>query len=278
MKCKLRLGLWMLMLCLCSFASAQTDSLTDKQRINPAAKEELNQGVQDYKQSRYESAIQHFTEATKLAPQFVPAHLYLATALAQQYVPGVDTPENLKFADDATESYKQVLILDPKNVTALKGLAYLELNMKRFEEAKSYYRQASQLYPLDPEPFYSVGVIDWTECYKRRMDERSKWELSQDDPPSTTQRFCPKLRADNLPLIEDGMQALKKAIELRPDYDDAMVYLNLLFRERADIQCGDEAARSDDEAQANAWTNKAMAVRKRKIEKVSQNQKAPQNQ
>ena len=278
MKSRFRLRLWMLMLCLCSFASAQTDSLTDKERISPAAKEELNLGVQDYKQARYESAIQHFREATRLAPQFVTAHLYLATAWLQQYIPGVDTPENLKFADSATESYKQVLALDAKNVTALKSLAYLNLNLRKFEDAKDYYRQASQEDPLDPEAFYSVGVVDWMQSYKRRMDERSKWDLPQDDPSSTTQPFCPKLRADNLPLIEDGMQAVKKAIELRPDYDDAMAYLNLLFRERAEVQCGDDAARSYDEDQADAWTNKAMAARKRKLEKASQNQQAPPNQ
>src|SRR5256885_2562116 len=29
-------------------------------------------------------------------------------------------------------------------------------------------------------------------------------------------------------LVDEGIAALKKAIELRPDYDDAMAYLNLM--------------------------------------------------
>ena len=32
---------------------------------------------------------------------------------------------------------------------------------------------------------------------------------------------------------------LEKALELRPDYDDAMAYMNLMYRERADLQCDD---------------------------------------
>ena len=34
-------------------------------------------------------------------------------------------------------------------------------------------------------------------------------------------------------MIEDGIAELEKALQLRPDYDDAMAYLNLLYRERA---------------------------------------------
>ena len=35
-------------------------------------------------------------------------------------------------------------------------------------------------------------------------------------------------------IIEEGIESLKKAISLRPDYDDAMAYLNLLYRRKAD--------------------------------------------
>jgi tetratricopeptide (TPR) repeat protein len=277
MRYRLRLGLWMLTLCLCAFACAQTDAPADKDKISPAAREEFNQGVQDYRQARYESAITHFREAARLSPEFVVAHLYQATALMQQYVPGVDTPKNLGFADQAIESYKQVLVLDPKNVTAMKGLASINLNLKKFEEAKSYYRQASQVDPVDPEAFYSIGVADWAQSYKRRMGERSKRGLPPNDTSSSTQSFCPKLRTDNLPLIEDGIPVLKKAIDLRPDYDDAMVYLKLLLRERAEIECNDEAARTDDERQAGEWFNKAMTARKQRLEKATEHQ-PPQDQ
>lgn len=36
-------------------------------------------------------------------------------------------------------------------------------------------------------------------------------------------------------LVDDGIASLKKAIELNPEYDDAMTYLNLLYRRKADM-------------------------------------------
>jgi len=37
------------------------------------------------------------------------------------------------------------------------------------------------------------------------------------------------------PLVDEGIADLQKAISLRPDYDDAMAYLNLLYRRKADM-------------------------------------------
>jgi hypothetical protein len=37
------------------------------------------------------------------------------------------------------------------------------------------------------------------------------------------------------PTIDEGIAALKRALGLNPNYDDAMVYLNLLYRRKADV-------------------------------------------
>ena len=58
------------------------------------------------------------------------------------------------------------------------------------------------------------------------------------------------------------MQYLNKAVELNPTYDDAMQYLNLTYRRKADLECGDDAARKADLAQADEWIQKAMGARK----------------
>jgi len=34
--------------------------------------------------------------------------------------------------------------------------------------------------------------------------------------------------------IDEGIESLKHAISIKPDYDDAMAYLNLLYRRKAD--------------------------------------------
>ena len=44
----------------------------------------------------------------------------------------------------------------------------------QFDEAKQYYHKAVQIDPNDPESYYSVAFIDWTQAYKFRQDERNK--------------------------------------------------------------------------------------------------------
>src|SRR2546425_8748257 len=95
------------------------------------ARDQLNKGVQSYKNARYEEAIDHFQKAVALDPSLINARLYLATAYAQQYIAGVDTPENNRMAEQAIDAYKQVLDRDKKNINSVKGIAYLYLNMHR---------------------------------------------------------------------------------------------------------------------------------------------------
>ena len=120
------------------------------------ARDQLNKGVQAYRGANYEQAIEHFKNAVNLDSDLKVAKMYLATAYAQQYVPGVETPENLRNAGQAIEEYKNVLVGDPKNVTSLKGIAFLYMQQKKFDEARDYYKKAIDADPNDPETYYSV--------------------------------------------------------------------------------------------------------------------------
>ena len=52
------------------------------------ARDQLNKGVQSYKNGKYEEAIEHFKNSVTLDPSLVTARLYLGTAYMQLYVPG----------------------------------------------------------------------------------------------------------------------------------------------------------------------------------------------
>jgi hypothetical protein len=56
----------------------------------------------------------------------------------------------------------------------MKGIGYLCLNVEKYDEAKTYYRMASDLDPEDSESQYSIGVIAWTMTYQPRMAARMK--------------------------------------------------------------------------------------------------------
>src|ERR1039458_861520 len=81
-----------------------------------AARDQLNKGVEAYKGARYEEAIDHFQKATQLDPSLPMAKTYLATALAQNVVPGMDTPENLKTAQQSISIFQEVLAKSPNDV------------------------------------------------------------------------------------------------------------------------------------------------------------------
>ena len=239
------------------------------------ARDQLNKGVTAYKNAKYEEAIDHFQQSVAYDPSLINAKMYLATAFAQQYIPGADTPDNNKMAEQAVEQYKHVLEMKnavrDQRVNAAKGIASLYYNMKKFDEAKKYNHMVSDLDPNDPDPYYSIGVIDWAVCYQPRMEERAKLGLKPDEnlnPKNKDQKkTCEELKVKNGPAIQEGIDGLQKAIQLRPDYDDAMAYLNLMYRERADVECDDLNARQEDLKNADHWVDQTLITKKAKAEK-----------
>src|SRR6266481_5832716 len=102
------------------------------------------------------------------------------------------------------------------------------------------------------------------------MEERAKLGLKPEEALKD-KKVCAMLQQKVKDVIQDGIAMLEKALQLRPDYDDAMAYMNLLYRERADVQCDDPAARAADLKTADEWVDKTMAVKKAKAEKQPSN-------
>jgi hypothetical protein len=97
------------------------------------------------------------------------------------------------------------------------------------------------------------------------MELRAKLDLKQLEPLIRSAE-CWQLRDANRELVDDGIAMLKKAIELRRDYDDAMAYMNLMYRERADIQCDDAKGYAADLKTADDWVDLTIATKKRRPE------------
>ncbi len=100
------------------------------------------------------------------------------------------------------------------------------------------------------------------------MDLRQSMGLNRTDL-MTSVSGSNLLRSMNQEKVEDGIRALHKAIDIRCDYDDAMAYMNLLYREKADYECDDPVAREADLKRADEWVDRTMAVKKAKAEKAT---------
>jgi tetratricopeptide (TPR) repeat protein len=233
------------------------------------ARDQLNKGVAAYKNAKYEEAINHFQNAVNLDPSLPMARLYLATAYAQQVVPDLTTPDNLKNANLAIQGFQSVLEKDPKDISSLKGIAGLYFQIDKFDEAKQWQQKVLAVDPQDAEAAYTIGVIDWGVAHKNAVQALASVGMQDDGNGNAKmpKKNCQALVEQNTPLVNEGLQYLQKALEIRPNYDDAMAYMNLMYRRKADLECGNDSARKEDLDQAGQWRDKAMGTRKANEEK-----------
>lgn len=245
------------------------------------ARDLLNKGVAAYKNAQYDSAIEDFKQAKDLDPGLMNARLYLATAYASQYIPGAPSEQNVRLGTQAVNEFKEVLQLDPNNLSAIDGIGSILFQMagtpydpKKFEESKSYHQKHIELKPNDPEPYYWIGVIDWTLAFRGNGELRAAYnrehiskQVRDDDPlpPAVRAEYVAKYGA----LVDEGIAYLQKAIQLKPDYDDAMAYLNLLYRRKADmVESADE--RANLKKQADELIDKVKEIKQKRAEQPQQ--------
>jgi tetratricopeptide (TPR) repeat protein len=245
------------------------------------ARDLLNKGVAAFKNGQYDVAIDDFQKAKELDPGLMNARLYLATAFASQYIPGAPSEQNMKLGTAAVDEFKQVLQIDSNNLSAIDGIGSIIFQMagqpydpKKFEESKTYHEKHIELRPNDPEPYYWIGVIDWTLAFRANGEMRAAYnkdhinkQVKDTDPLPSAVRT--DYTAKYGQLVDEGITKLQKAIELRPDYDDAMAYLNLLYRRKADmVESANE--REALEKQADDLVNKVKEIKQKRAEQPSQ--------
>lgn len=242
------------------------------------ARDLLNKGVAAFKAGQSDAAIEDFKRAKEADPSLMNARVYLATAYASLYIPGAPSPENKARGEQAIKEFKEILDIDQNNLSAIDGIGSLLFQMagtppvdtKGFEESKTYHQRHIQIKPDDPEPYYWIGVIDWTLAFRgngeMRLDYNKnniKKQVKEADPLPAALRT--EYAAKYGPLVEEGIGDLQKAISLRPDYDDAMAYLGLLYRRKADmVESADE--RASLQKQADDLLDKIKEIKQKRLE------------
>ena len=245
------------------------------------ARDLLNKGVAAYKEAQYDRAIEFFKQAKELDPGLMNARLYLATAYASQYIPGAPSEQNVRLGNQAVEEFKEVLAIDANNLSAIDGIGSILFQMagtpydpKKFEESKSYHQKHIELKPNDPEPYYWIGVIDWTLAFRANGELRAAYNRDHvQKQVRDTDPLPASLRAEYTakfgPLVEEGITNLQKSIQVKPDYDDAMAYLNLLYRRKADmVESADERAALLK--QADDLVDKVKEIKQKRAEQPQQ--------
>jgi tetratricopeptide (TPR) repeat protein len=239
------------------------------------ARDHLNKGVQAFRSAKYSAAIDNFKEAIRLDPSFSSARLYLAVAYFQQWVPGTVSPDNDQYLQSARDWFNDVLSREPDNAIALEymaqlnysetqGIADLDAKIKKLDEANEWYEKLASHDPKSKNAYYMMGVITWTKCFSTLSVARARAMMRPEDPPPLKDKKArEELRGKYWDMINVAIQNLNHSLEIDPKYDDAMAYLNLLYRERADLEGTAEEAKTDL-SQADSWMQKTLDMRKAK--------------
>ena len=132
------------------------------------------------------------------------------------------------------------------------------------DQAEDWQKKVLAVDPNDPDAAYTIGVIDWTKAHENTLKALQDAGLNDDGKGNVKapKKVMAPLAQENGALVDEGLSYLKQAIADKPNYDEAMVYLNLIYRSKADVDYGNAAAVTDDVAQADSWRDKAMGTRK----------------
>jgi tetratricopeptide (TPR) repeat protein len=228
------------------------------------ARDQLVKGVQNFKAGHYEEAVNNFQTSVELDPTYKTAHLYLATSYSYQVMADDDSASNKALAEKALGGFNDVLAEDPHDLGALRQEASIYRKIKDYDKAQELEKRVIAEDPNDSEAYYTIGVINWTQAYKNTTATIGGEKLTDDAQGNVklSKASCLALQAKNGPLVQTAMDNLQKAVDINPNYDDAMSYLNLDYRQKATIECGNDAARKDDLSKADDWSQRSLGARK----------------
>jgi len=226
----------------------------------------LKQGEAAYDRGDYAAAAAQFEAAARVEPANLKAKLSLADALLK--APGAPLPSNADSPQVARilQLYVDVLALDPRNKQANQGMLDLYLYTKQYAKAHDWALQAIGADASDASAYYAVAFADWSMAYPDYTAARQAAGMNLEFRgiiPDAGLRL--QVRIQHMAQLEEGVNMLRTALDLDPEYSDAMAYMNLLLRIEAGV--GDSTAQYDDlMSQADSWVTKAMAAKQKQLQ------------
>ena len=213
------------------------------------ARDALNKGVKAFVDQKYEDATKLFEESIRLDPEFIVAKSYLATTYASQFVPGSPDPKSLESANKAIQTFESIVQAEPNNTNAMLGIASLYSQLKEGDKSKEWCRKIQQVEPNNAESLYRIAVIDYDDSVANTGLQGENVEFLTTDVKEHTGKD-----------IDEGLEAIDKALQIKPDYFDAMEYQNLLWREKAKFE-KDKVKKADLIRQADMVALKALQMK-----------------
>jgi tetratricopeptide (TPR) repeat protein len=263
------------------------------------ARRYAREGNRMFQDGDYSGAIAKYSDAERLYEALPVVALNKGLACRQLMIPGSKSAENERALDCALKAfarlkelqpddrraeqlytqtlfdadryetlagiYEKQLRENPRDLGAINALIQVYSRWNRWQDALKWTAKRADLQPHNSEAQYAVGVSIFNLLFlkgggndKSAFDPRTK-PTEQNPPPAFGASDV--AGEERLKLSEQGIRYLNQALSIRPMYRDAMVYLNLLYRQKSFALFDRPAEWQACIETAESWRNRAVGVK-----------------
>jgi tetratricopeptide (TPR) repeat protein len=200
--------------------------------------------------------------------------------LALEFLVNAYGPDKMNDPSQATPIVEKMIQLDPQDTSSYFILAKIHEDAGEYDKGEAILLKAKEARPNDPAVYLQLGgFYNRQEEFGKTMDalnERAKIEPNNPEAFYTIANYYwdkayrdfrlkePEKRS----YVEQGLIAIDKALQLKPDYMDAVTYKGLLLRVQATLE-KDVAKQQALIKQAEKLQAQAAELRKQKVSGVT---------
>jgi len=227
-----------------------------------------------------EKAVDNYQKAAeKLSASGNPEDKKLGT-LSLQYLVAAYGPDKLNDPAKAEPVVQKMIQLEPGEPTNYFALAKIYEDAGAYEEAEKVLQQAKEAKPTDPAVYMTLaGYYNRQGHFEKTIEALEERAAKEPNNPEAFYTIATyywdeayrdfKLKeAEKREFVGKGVEAVDHALQIKPDYMEALVYKNLLLRLQANLE-KDPAKQQQLIKDADKLRDKAQELRKQKAAGVS---------
>ena len=195
--------------------------------------------------------------------------------LALQYLVQAYNADRLNDPAKAEPVVQRMIQLDPSDTDNYFALAKIYEDVGVYDEAEKVLLMAKTAKPSEPAVYMQLaGYYDRQGNFDKKIqaaEERAQRESNNPEAFYTVATFYwdeayrdPRVKdSDKRAYVDKGIDAIDRALKIKPDYAEALVYKNLLLRLEANLE-KDPAKQQALIKQADQLRDRAQEIRKAK--------------
>jgi tetratricopeptide (TPR) repeat protein len=218
-------------------------------------------------------AIENYKKAADLEPDLK------IKALALKFLISAYGPDKMNDASQSESIVQRMIQLDPTDVENYFGLAKISEDAGEYEKAEQALLKAKEVKPNDSSVYLQLaGFYNRQEEFDKTIEALEQRTSKEPNNPeayyTTAGYFWEKAYrdfrlkdAEKKKYVEQGIAQVNKALQLKPDYMEAIVYKNLLLRLQANLE-KDPAVQQTLIKEADRLRDLAADLKKKKVSGV----------